>query len=144
MINVKDKYSCIQMRDEFRSPWSLQCDCFKWLNEVCDVISTCAWKGGRDRVMKLTKMTASAFIITKKTNIDAAYHLLAEIKFSYVLQAIIADEVLEKFFLARHGRELGVTFTLILGILQLWLKLSIFIILSKMTYFPLEKMNLAI
>ena len=57
--------------------------------------------------MKLTKMTVSAFIITKKTNIDAAYHLLAEIKFSYVLQAIFSDEVLEKFFRPEMAENWG-------------------------------------
>ena len=69
MINVKDKYSCVHMKDEFRSPWTLGCDSFKQLNETCDVISSCTWKGGRGRVMKLTKMTVSAFLITAKTNI---------------------------------------------------------------------------
>ena len=59
------------MRDQFRFSWALACDSFKWLNEICDVVSTCAWKGGRTRVMKLTKMTAPAFIITTKTKIDA-------------------------------------------------------------------------
>ena len=39
MRNVKDKYSCIHMRDEFRPHWTLACD-FKRLNEGCDVIST--------------------------------------------------------------------------------------------------------
>ena len=58
-------------------------------------------------------MTASAFIITTKMNIDAAYHLLIEMKFSYALQAIFADEVLKKFFGERWQR-IGVTFALIL------------------------------
>ena len=42
MMNVKNKYSCVCMREKFRSPWTLGCDNFKRLNEVCDVISTCA------------------------------------------------------------------------------------------------------
>ena len=64
--------------------------------------------------MKLTKITASAFIITKKTNIDAAYHLLAEMKFSYVLQAIFADEVLEKFF-SQTWQRIGGNFYIDIG-----------------------------
>ena len=45
MMNVKDKYSCNRMRDEFRFSWTLGCDSFKRLNETCDVIAVCAWKG---------------------------------------------------------------------------------------------------
>ena len=43
-------------------------------------------------------MTASSSMITTKTNNDTAYHLLPHIKFSYVLQAALADDVLERFF----------------------------------------------
>ena len=39
----------------FCSPRALTGDCFKRLNEICDVISNCAWKCGRARIMKLTK-----------------------------------------------------------------------------------------
>ena len=48
--------------------------------------------------MELTKMTASTFIITTSMGIGATYHLLTEMKFSYVLQAIFPDEILKKFF----------------------------------------------
>ena len=72
MMNVKDKHSCNRLRDEFCFPWALGFDSFKRLNEICDVISACAWKGRRTRVMKLTEMTASTFIITTKTNTNAA------------------------------------------------------------------------
>lgn len=63
--------------------------------------------------MELTKMTASTFIITTSMGIGATYHLLTEMKFSYVLQAIFAYEVLKKFFDERWQR-IGVTFALIL------------------------------
>ena len=98
MMNIKDKYSCVYMRVEFSFPWTLGCDGFKRLNKVCDVISTCASRGGRGRAMQLTKMTASTLVITKKVNIDPAYILLTEMKFSYVLQLVFADEVLQNFF----------------------------------------------
>ena len=39
----------------FCSPRALTGDSFKRLNEICDVISNCAWKCGRARIMKLTK-----------------------------------------------------------------------------------------
>lgn len=48
--------------------------------------------------MKLTKMTASTLVHPTKTIIDAAYHLLKGIELNYVLQAVFADKVLEKFF----------------------------------------------
>ena len=98
MMNVKDKYSCVRLKDDFRSPWTLGCNSFSHLTTICDVIESCAWEGGRGRKMKLTKMTASAFITTTKTNIEAASFLLSEMNFKYVLQAVFADELLEKFF----------------------------------------------
>ena len=57
--------------------------------------------------MKLTKMTASAFITTTKTNIEAATFLLSEMNFKYVLQAVFADEALEKFFGQTRQRSGG-------------------------------------
>ena len=51
--------------------------------------------------------TAFTFIITTKANIDAAYHLLTEIKFSYDYQAVFADEVKKKFFVQRRQRSGG-------------------------------------
>ena len=50
MMNVKDGYSGINMRDECRQPWTKDCSSFKRLNETCAVISSCAWSGGRGRV----------------------------------------------------------------------------------------------
>ena len=43
-------------------------------------------------------MTASTLVITKKVNIDPAYILLTEMKFTCVLQIFFADEVLKNFF----------------------------------------------
>lgn len=107
MMNVKGKFSGIHLRDDCRSPWTVGCESFKRLNETCDVVETCAWKGGRGRKLKLTKQTASAFIVTTKSNIDAAIYLLTEMKFDFVLPAIFADEVLEKFFGQARQRSGG-------------------------------------
>ena len=98
MLNVKDKFSGIRQRDNFRSPWTLDCENFKLLHETCEIISTCAWSGGKNRVLKLTKQTSAAFITTTKTNIEAATYLLTEQHFQYVLPGIFADEILEMFF----------------------------------------------
>ena len=43
----------------FCSPRALTGNSFKRLNEICDVISNCAWKCGRARIMKLTKTTTA-------------------------------------------------------------------------------------
>ena len=61
MMNVKDKYSCDCMRHEVRFPWPLGYGSFKRLNEICDVISACTWKGGRTRVMKLNEDDSPVF-----------------------------------------------------------------------------------
>ena len=98
MLNVKDKFSAIHLRDSLRSPWTVNCDSFHNLHQTFNVISTCAWEGGRGRTLKLTRATADAFITSTKTNIEAATYLLTEKGFDYVLPAIFADEVLEKFF----------------------------------------------
>ena len=107
MMNVKDRYPCIRFKDDLRSPWTLGCDSFGRLSNMCDVIKSCAWEGGRGRKMKLTKMTASAVITTTKTNIEAATFLLSEMNFKYVLQAVFADEALEKFFGQTRQRSGG-------------------------------------
>ena len=98
IMNVKDKYSGTHTRDPLRSPWTVNCNSFTVLRGYCNVITTCAWKGGRGRTLKLTKSTSAAFIVTTRSNIDAATLLLTTEKFQYVLPAIFADEVLEKFF----------------------------------------------
>ena len=85
MMNVKDKYSHIHSRDECRQPWIENCTSFKKLSETCDVISSCAWAGGRGRVQKLTKQTAQAFVLTTRANIEAAQFLLTQHNFNYVL-----------------------------------------------------------
>ena len=76
MLNVKNKFSAIHLRDNCRCPWTVNCDSFKSLYQTCDAISTCAWEGGRGRNLKLTKATASAFITSTKSNIEAATYLL--------------------------------------------------------------------
>ena len=87
--------------------------------------------------------TASAFIITTNRNIDAVYHLVTEIKFKYVLQAIFADEVLEKFF-GQTQERIGGNLYIDIGMSQQLPKLSIYKIFWEMTYFLLEIMNLVV
>ena len=98
MMNVKDRYSGIHMRDECRQPWTKNCSTFKKLAKTCDVISSCAWSGGRGRTQKLTKQTAEALVLSTRANIEAAEWLLTQDNFTYVLPGVFADEVLEKFF----------------------------------------------
>lgn len=107
MMNVKDRYSGMNMRDECRQPWTKNCSTFKKLNEVCDVISSCAWSGGRGRTQKLTKQTAEAMVLSTKANIEAATILLNQHNFTYVLPGVFADEALEKFFGQARQRSGG-------------------------------------
>ena len=72
MMNVKDRYSGINMRDECRQPWTKNCTTFKKLAETSDVLSSCAWSGGRGRTQKLTKQTAEALVLFTRANIEAA------------------------------------------------------------------------
>ena len=98
MMNVKDRYSGINMRDECRQPWTKNCTTFKKFAETCDVISSCAWSGGQGRTQKLTKQTAEALVLSTRANIEAAEWLLTQHSFTYVLPGVFADEALEKFF----------------------------------------------
>ena len=92
MMNVKDRFSAIHLRDESRQPWTADCTSFTRLEEACQIISTCAWQGGGGRKLKLTKQTAEAFTVSTRNNVDAAKLLLADKDFDYVLPAIFADE----------------------------------------------------
>ena len=103
MINVKDWYSSINMHDECRQPWTKNCTTFKKLAETCDVISSCAWSGGRGRTQKLIKQTAEALVLSTRANIEGAEWLLTQHNFSYVLPGVFADKALEKFF--GHARQ---------------------------------------
>ena len=98
IMNVKDWYSGINMRDECRQPWTKNCSTFKKLAETCDVIFSCAWSGGRGWKQKLTKQTAEAFVVSTRANIEAAEWILTQHNFAYVLPSVFADEALEKFF----------------------------------------------
>ena len=98
MMNVKDKYSYIKLRDGRCEPWKIECDSFKQLEAICDVVSTCRWEGTGKRCRKLTKFTADAFVVTTKFNIAAATELLIDHHFSYVLPAVFSQDPLEKFF----------------------------------------------
>ena len=92
MLNVKDKFAAIHLKDDCQSPWTVNCDSFQSLYQTCDVISPCAWERGKDRNHKLAKATASAFITSTKSNIEAATYLLTEKGFE--LPGVFADGVL--------------------------------------------------
>jgi hypothetical protein len=98
MMNVKDRYSYIKLRDNCREPWKLDCENFKQLESICNVVSTCKWEGTGKRCRKLTKFTADAFVLTTKFNIAAATDLLSKHHFKYVLPAVFSQDPLEKFF----------------------------------------------
>ncbi|KAI6653987.1 hypothetical protein LOD99_3163 [Oopsacas minuta] len=91
IMNVKDRFSAIRLRDESRQPWTADCTSFTRLEEACQIISTCAWQGGGHK-LKLTKQTAEAFTVSTHNNVDAAKLLLADKDFDFVLPAIFADE----------------------------------------------------
>ena len=95
MMNVKVRYSGINMRDECCQPWTMDCTSFKKISGSCDVISSCAWAGGKGRTQKLTKQTAKAFVLSTRSNIQAAELLLHN--FDYVLPGLFADEALKMF-----------------------------------------------
>ena len=107
MMNVKDRFSGISSKDDCRSPWTLNCETFQRLDETCNVISSCAWEGGKGRKLKLTKQTAEAFTVSTMTNVEAAKYLLTQKNFKYVLPGIFADEALEKFFGQARQRSGG-------------------------------------
>ena len=107
MNNSKEKFSAIHLRDDCRSPWTLNCDSFTKLRATCELIESCTWKGGKGRALKLTKQTGTAFVVSTKTNIEAATYLLENEGFDYVLPAVNADECLEKFFGCARMRNEG-------------------------------------
>jgi hypothetical protein len=98
MMNVKDRYNDIKLRDDARAPWRTDCDSFKKLESICNVVTTCRWEGTGKRCRKLTKFTADAFLVTTKFNIAAATKLLTDHHFQYVLPAVFSQDPLEKFF----------------------------------------------
>ncbi|KAI6654420.1 hypothetical protein LOD99_816 [Oopsacas minuta] len=72
MMNVKDKFGAINLRDPFRAPWTLNCEEFNRLLAMCDVMGSCRWEGGKYRQRKLIKFTADGFIVTTKFSVAAA------------------------------------------------------------------------
>ncbi|KAI6651857.1 hypothetical protein LOD99_4736 [Oopsacas minuta] len=109
IINVRDRFSAIRLRNESRQPWTADCTSFTWLEEACQIISTSAWQGGGGHKLKLTKQTTGAFTVSTLNNVDAAKLLLADKDFDYILPAIFADEALEKFS-AKPGKRRGGNF----------------------------------
>ena len=107
MMNIKDKYACIRLKDDLRAPWVLNCPSFGKLKEMCKVISSCRWSGGRGRVQKMTQFTADAFIVTTTNVISAAEYLLKDLNFQYVLPAVFSQDPEEKFFGQARQRSGG-------------------------------------
>ena len=106
MMNVKDKFGAINIRDLFRAPWTLNCENFDKLLAMCDVIRSCRWKGGKNMQRKLTKFTADAFIVTTKFSVAAPTYLLTHHQFEFVLFAVFSQDPPGKFFgqaIQRHG-----------------------------------------
>ena len=118
MMNVKDKFSTIHLRDPHRAPWTLNCDNFSKLSAMCDVIDSCRWGGGRFRQKKLTQFTADAFKITTKYSIVAATYLLTYHNFQYVLPAVFSQDSLEKFFGEARQRNGGIFYIDIVDVLS--------------------------
>ena len=82
----------VKLWDDCRVPWKLDCDSFKKLLGMCEVIETCCWNESGTRQKKLTKFTADAFLVTTKFNIAAANYLLADHNFNYVLPAVFSQD----------------------------------------------------
>ena len=68
------------------------------MNKACDIVASCEWQGGSSRQRKLTKFTASAFVVTTKNAIFASNYLLENFDFQYILPAVFSTNPLEKFF----------------------------------------------
>ena len=117
MLNVKDRFSAIRLRDNFRSPWTLDCDNFSELHKYCNIIATCTWSGGRGRNQKLTEHIGMALTVSTKSNIEAATFLMTEKGFDYVLPAVFADENLETFFGQTRQRNDGNFYIDVVGVL---------------------------
>ena len=100
MMSVKDKYKCIRQNDDLRVPWPLNCESFIHLNKACDIVASCEWQGGSSRQRKLTKFTASAFVVTTKNAIFASNYLL-EILTSNIFYLLCFPLTLWKCFLAK-------------------------------------------
>ena len=54
MMNVKDKYTAIRLRDELRTPWELNCVSFTKLMYTCNIINSCKRGRGGKRIQTLT------------------------------------------------------------------------------------------
>ena len=93
-MNVKDKFQCHRLLDDFRAPWSENCESFSRLETVCDIVSSCRWEWSGRRERKLTKFTATAFDVSTRNSIAVANH-----NFKYLLPgAVLSTNPLEKFF----------------------------------------------
>ena len=113
MMNVKDKFSTIHLRDPFRAPWTLNCDNFSKLSAMCDVIDSCRWEGGRYRQKKLTQFTEDAFKNNTKFSIAADTYLFIYHIFSMFFLRF-SHRTLWKNFSDKPDSAMEETFTLIL------------------------------
>ena len=86
MMNVKDKYTVICLRDELRSPWELNCVSFTKVMYTCNIVNNCKRGCGGKRIRTLTLQTANAFVLTTENNIEAAKQDPAEKLFGQARQ----------------------------------------------------------
>ena len=73
--------------------------------------------GRRGREKKLTKFTASAFVVTTRNSIAAANHLFQNHGFHYILPAVFSTNPLEKFFGNARKRKGGNFYIDIIGVI---------------------------
>ena len=110
MMNVKDRFSAIHPREESRQPWTADCTSFTSLEEACQIISTCAWQGGGDRKLKLTKQTAESFTVSTR-NKGMLPNCFWRTKTLTTFFLLYSRMKLWKSFSAKPGKEEVETFT---------------------------------
>ena len=89
------------LNDNLRAPCSTGWESFSRLEKNCD---SCyagmerGWGRGGGATEKMTKFTASAFIVRTNYSIAAVDHLFQHHGFQYVLPALFSTNPLEEFF----------------------------------------------
>ena len=86
MMNVKDKFSTIHLRDPFRAPWTLNCDNFSKLSAMCDVIDSCRWEG--EDIDKKSLLNSLQMLLRLLQNL--VLYLFTYHNFQYVLPAVFS------------------------------------------------------
>ena len=96
IMNVREKFSALRLRNECRAPWTIDCKSFDKLKNVCDVIESGRWSGKGVWRKKLTKLTANAFVVMTTFNITAAMHFFVVHHFTYLLLAVFVSRSFRK------------------------------------------------